>query len=259
MATSLYVISIICVAVFGKILKNFKCFQDGSGTFLLEIPTLKMPSYKGVVFVLIDKAKEFAVKAGMIIFIVSVMLWVLKNFGVNGFTYGAIENSFLYSIGNAISWLFVPLGFGNWQSGVAVITSFFAKEAVIESLGALTQDVGILFTNKFSMYAFMSFVLISPPCIASIATAKKELGQKRWFAFMLIFQFISAYIVSFIINLIGILLTGGFGLLLSSLIGIITIVAIIVCSSQLKHACKNCQKCRIGENKCPKTAKRSMT
>lgn len=258
-ATSLYVISIICIAVFGKLLKRFKCFKDSSGTFLLEIPTLKIPSYKDVFYVLIDKSKEFAVKAGMIIFIVSVMLWVLKNFGVNGFTYGIIDKSFLYSIGNAISWVFTPLGFGNWQSGVAVITSFFAKEAVIESLGALTQDVGSLFFNKCSMYAFMSFVLISPPCIASIATAKKELGNKKWFVGMLFFQLVSAYIVSFIINLIGIILMGGFGLLLSVLIGIIIVMTVIICVVKLKSACKNCQKCRIGENKCPKTAKRSMT
>lgn len=251
-ASSMYFLGIICVAVFGFLLKRFKFFSQDSGTFILEMPTYRLPSVKDVFLTLREKVKEFILKAGGIVFLVTVSLWLLKNFGFSGYTFGNAESSFMYIIGNALKWLFVPLGFGNWQATVAMLSSVLAKEAVVESLSMVSLDPKSLFDSAYSVYAFMAFVLISPPCVASIATAKRELNSKKLLACMLIFQTCSAYIVALIINGIGILLNWSTGLLFSMVIVIIMLMLIVTAVIMLKKtACKNCLDCKKGR-KCTK-------
>ncbi len=255
-ATATYFLSILAVAVFGIILKKFKAFKSENQVFILEMPTLRFPSLKDVTSVMWEKTKDFTAKAGSIIFIVSIALWAFMNVGIKGYTYGVVEDSFLYYIGNAIKYLFYPLGFGNWQASVAVITSIFAKEAVIESLEIMGSDLSTLFYNKCSVFAFMSFILLSPPCVASIAVAKKELKNNELLILMLVFQFVSAYIVAFIINGIGYLIVNG--LLLSAIIAImITLTLIVVVKNLSRRKCRLCSRCAKGENKCQKNTKRN--
>ena len=259
-ASSMYFLAIIATALFGKILKRFKCFSSDGGGFVLEMPLYNIPSLKDVFFVLVEKVKEFVTKAGAIVFLVSLGLWFLQNVGFNGYTYGCVEQSFLYGIGNILKYIFYPLGFGNWQASVAAVSGIFAKEAVVETLHMVSTDPTSLFNNVFSVYGFMVFVLLSPPCIASIITANRELGNKKLTIFMLIFQFISGYACALIINLIGIFFESVNGLLLSIFIVIIILALCAVFISKLnKTACKNCARCIKGEKTCQINKNRSTT
>lgn len=226
-ASSMYFVSVFCVAVLGKILNKLKVFGNDDGTFLLEIPNLKMPSIKEIYQVLIEKVKDFLIKVGYIVFVLSIILWLLKSFGVGGYVGEQVEKSLLYFIGNFIKPIFYPLGFGNWQASVGILCGIFAKEGIVETLHVLTNSPSSLFFNQFSAYAFMTFILLSPPCMASLITAKRELNNNKLFVILILFEFIAAYLVSFAINLIGILIDNLLGLLLFLIIVIITIVIIL--------------------------------
>ena len=259
-ASSMYFLSIFSVAFFGRLLKKLKVFSAEESPFILEIPTLRLPTIKDVFFVLWEKVKEFTVKAGMIVFLVSVVLWALQNLGPCGYVYGNVEKSFLFIIGNVFKYLFYPLGFGNWQASVAVLSGVLAKEAVIETLGIVSRDASGLFYNGWSAYAFTAFVLLSPPCIASIGAAAKELGSKKWLFFMIVFQFLAGYTVAIAINLIGIFIERATGLLLSLIIVIIVILLSVHFIKRLKtRACKNCALCVGGKKVCRKNKNQCTT
>lgn len=229
-ASSAYFLSILAVAFFGKILKSLKPFGGLSEEFLLEMPTLRAPSLKDVFFVLWEKTKDFLFKAGTVIFTASVVLWVLKNVGSGGYTRGVAEKSFLYFIGNKLKFVFYPLGFTGWESSVALISGIFAKEAVAETLALLSENPAALFGNGYSAYAFMAFVLLSPPCVSALSVAYGELKSPKLFAFMVFFQFAAAYSVALIINGIGNLrdrlFSGESGLIFSLLAVIIMVAAV---------------------------------
>ena len=251
-ATSMYFVGIVCVGVFGAILRRFKAFKTKGGVFIMEMPSLKLPSIKNVYFVLFEKVKEFFTKAGLIVFCVSVFLWLFKSVGVSGYVGENVEKSFLFAVANSIKFIFYPLGFGTWQSSVAVISGSFAKEAVVETLSMLCNDVNVAFSSKFSVYAFMAFILLSPPCTASLATAYKELNSKKLFVLMLVFQTGVAYIVALIINVLGILINGDIHLTLSFGIVILIVLGVYFAILRLKSkGCSLCSKCKKGE-KCKK-------
>ncbi len=256
-ATSMYFLGIICVCLFGTILKKMNVFRSKDSSFVLEIPSLRIPSVKDIFAVGLEKVKEFISKAGLIVFCVSVFLWLFKNVGITGYVGDNVEKSFLYWFGEIIKYIFYPLGFCNWQTSVAIISGSFAKEAVVESLNILANDKGALFNNSYSVYAFMAFILLSPPCVASIATAKRELNSLKWLVFMMLFQFLSAYIVALLINLFGIAVEAFDGLLLSLIIVIILMISLILSIVILKkRSCRLCGKCKKGETLCRKKVKR---
>lgn len=246
-AASAYFLSLFAVAVFGKILKKFKPFRGSGEDFLLEMPTLRAPSVKDVFFVLWEKTKDFLFKAGTVIFTASVVLWALKNVGAGGYTGGAVEKSFLYFLGDKLKILFYPLGFSGWQSSVAIISGAFAKEAVVETLALLSDNPAALFPTKASAYAFLAFVLLSPPCVSALSVAKRELKSGKLFAFMLVFQFSAAYVTAFAINFLGNLFvrvaTSSSGLIFSVIIVIIiTTVFVCVVKTAFRGGCVNCVK-----------------
>ena len=133
--------------------------------------------------------------------LIVIIMSLLLRFGFSGYVGDEIENSFLYAFGNVLRYLFIPLGFGNWQTAVALICGIVAKEGII---GAI-ELVGVesLFNSTFSAYGFLCFMVFSPPCVASLITMKKELKDKKAFAFAVIFQMVVAYLTAMIINLIG--------------------------------------------------------
>ena len=246
-AASAYFLSLFAVAVFGKILKKFKPFRGSGEDFLLEMPTLRAPSVKDVFFVLWEKTKDFLFKAGTVIFTASVVLWALKNVGAGGYTGGAVEKSFLYFLGDKLKILFYPLGFSGWQSSVAIISGAFAKEAVVETLALLSDNPAALFPTKASAYAFLAFVLLSPPCVSALSVAKRELKSGKLFAFMLVFQFSAAYVAAFAINFFGNLFvraaTRSSGLIFSVIIVIIiTTVFVCVVKTAFRGGCGNCPR-----------------
>lgn len=226
-ASSMYLVSILAVAVFGKILKNFKCFSHNDSCFILEMPLLKILSIKDIGYVLIEKIKDFILKVGLIVVSLSIILWFLKSFGASGYVGQDIEKSFVFFLGNQIKYIFYPLGFGSWQTAIAVICGLFAKEGIVETLELVALDNNALFNNQFCAYGFMVFVLLSPPCLASLITAKRELGSNKWFVFMLAFQFTCAYVLALIINLLSIIIKYQFGLILLAIIGIIILLKFI--------------------------------
>ncbi|MBQ3115769.1 MAG: ferrous iron transporter B [Clostridia bacterium] len=257
-ATAMYFLGILCVCTFGRILKRLKIFRDKSAPFILEIPTLKIPHVKDVWFVLKDKVKDFLTKAGLIVFVFSVILWALRNLGFSGYTYGDVKKSFLYIFGNKLKYIFYPLGFASWETAVAVLSGIFAKEAVIETLTLLSKTPATLFSSPFSALSFTAFILLSPPCIASISMASSELKSKKLTFYMLIFHLFTAYTVSLAINLLGILINACNRLILPVIIVIIIVVTLVLAIKRLKKCKKDCANCSRGE-KCKRTEKHFTT
>ena len=244
-ALSLYVISFAVIYLVAKVYTLLKKTEK-EPVFILELPVFRTPSIKSVAIVLMNKTKEFLIKSGTVIFAVSIMVWTLTNFGFNGYTNGVSEQSFLYLIGNGIKYLFYPLGFYSWQSSVSLLSGVLAKEAVVETMEILSKYPNELFNNGFSVYAFMVFALLSPPCVASISVAVRELGSVKKVLKMILIELAIAYGVALIINLVGIILSLSIGLILSTIIGIITGIGLLFSLKEIIKAkyCANCVNCR---------------
>jgi len=203
---SLYFLGIALALIIGMLFKS-TLFKNKEEPFLIELPEYKFPETKNLFMHTWDKGKSFLKKAGTLIFSVSVFVWLLSNFSFSGMT--DINSSFLAGIGNFISPVFVPLGFASWQNSVSLLCGLMAKEVVLGTMGAiyggsLSSAVLSHFTTV-SAYSFMVFVLLYTPCISVIATMKKEFGYKMAL-FSVSYQFALAWIVSFIVYRIGLLI-----------------------------------------------------
>ena len=184
----------------------------------MELPQYRIPTLKSVLIHAWEKVKGFAVKAGTVIFASTVLIWFLSNFNFSGMC--DMEESLLASIGNAIKWIFVPLGFADWRASVGVVTGWIAKENIVATFGQLFGNVseetveaimageealpaiGEIFT-KASAYAYMAFNLLCMPCFAAVGAMKREYGSWKWTLRAVGFQMITAYVVALIINLVG--------------------------------------------------------
>lgn len=211
---SLYLISLFVVFASGFILSK-TWFKGADSGYLLEIPPYRLPKLKNTVTQVWDRIKEFIIRAGTIIFAASVVLWFLQNYNLS-FQMVAADESLLASFGKLIAPIFAPLGFGNWVASVALLTGITAKEMIISTMsvllssaeGGFTIALSQLFT-PVSAYSFIIFVLLASPCMAAIATMKKELGNWRDFIFALVYQLGLAYVVSMIIYQVGSLIFKG--------------------------------------------------
>ena len=213
---SIYLLGIVVALIVAGILKR-TMFKGMSAPFVMELPTYKVPSLKGVLLHTWEKTKGFLRKAGTIILGSAIILWILSSvpFGVE---YGSQE-SVLGMIGSAIAPVFAPLGFSTWQAGIAILTGLVAKEVVVSTfttLGGLEEDdeegtialVHDLFT-PLSAYSFMAFCLLYVPCFAAIGAIKQETNSWRWPLIMCAITLVTAYIVAFLIYNVGLL--AGFG------------------------------------------------
>ena len=202
---SIYLLGIVVAFVVAAILKR-TMFKGMSSPFVMELPTYKVPSLKGVLLHTWDKTKGFLRKAGTIILVASIIVWVLSSvpFGVE---YGSQESA-IGQIGTAIAPIFAPLGFGEWQPAVAILFGLVAKEVVVSTFSSLfgveEEGSGIeaavheLFT-PLSAYAFMAFVLLYVPCFAAIGTIKQETNGWKWPLIMSVITLATGYIVALII------------------------------------------------------------
>ena len=202
---SIYLLGIVVAFVVAAILKR-TMFKGMSSPFVMELPTYKVPSLKGVLLHTWDKTKGFLRKAGTIILVASIIVWVLSSvpFGVE---YGSQESA-IGQIGTAIAPIFAPLGFGEWQPAVAILFGLVAKEVVVSTFSSLfgveEEGSGIeaavhdLFT-PLSAYAFMAFVLLYVPCFAAIGTIKQETNSWKWPLTMSVITLATGYIVALII------------------------------------------------------------
>ena len=208
--TLMYVIGIVVALIVAAILKR-TLFKGMSAPFVMELPTYKVPSVKGVLLHTWEKVKGFLRKAGTIILACSIVLWILSIFPL-GVEYGSPE-SVLGMIGGFIAPIFAPLGFGTWQAAVAVIAGLAAKEVVVATFGTLAgmeedDEEGItnLIHDTFtplSSFSFMVFTLLYIPCFAAIGAIKQETNGYKWPLIMCGITLVTAYIVSFLVFQVG--------------------------------------------------------
>lgn len=201
---SLYILGIVIAFLLGILLKN-TYFKKDEEPFIIEIPEYKLPKFSSIVKQTTDKGSQFLKKAGTIIFAMSVLIWFLSNFNLHGMV-NEVNDSILASIGNIIAPLFIPLGFGNWQSSVSLLSGLLAKESVLASMSVIfAGDLSVILPahfNTLSAYSFLVFILLYTPCISVVGTMKKEFGTK--FTLISVFyQLGLAWIISFIVFNLG--------------------------------------------------------
>lgn len=203
---SLYVIGIVAAILTGLLMK--KTLMKGEPVpFVMELPAYRIPSARSVLMLMWEKAKDFIVKAFTIIFVASVIIWMLQSFD---WGFNAVEdsaNSILASIGTAIAPVFAPLGFGDWRASTALITGITAKESVVSTLNVLAgASFGGMFTQLSAM-SFLVFTLLYMPCVAAFAAMKREIGLKRAI-FSVGYETLFAYVAALLVYQIGSLFVG---------------------------------------------------
>ena len=209
-APLMYFIGIVAVLVAAIILKKTKPFSGKPAPFVMELPQYHIPQAKTVLLHVWERLKGFIIKAGTILFLACVVMWFLGGFGFTDGGFGMVEDSadsLMAAIGGVIAPIFAPLGFGEWQPVAASISGFTAKEAIVSTMGVLanvagdTEDavnvaagVASWFPTGIAAFSFLMFNLLDSPCLAAIATMAKEMNDKKWFWFAILFQNVFAYI-----------------------------------------------------------------
>jgi ferrous iron transport protein B len=234
-ATSAYFLGMASIIVSGIILKKTKRFAGDPAPFVMELPAYHWPTLGNVLRSMWERGWSFIKKAGTIITLSCILVWFLSFFGVvdGAFTMleeDQLDQSILAVIGQAICWIFAPLGFGNWQATVAAITGLIAKENIVGTLGILygAGDASVYATMSASFtpvsgYAFLAFNLLCAPCFAAMGAIKREMNNTRWFWFAIGYQCGFAYLVGLVINQLGNLFTGNVNV--SGLIAAIAVIA----------------------------------
>lgn len=201
----LYIFGIICAIIYALILKSTK-FKGEPVPFVMELPNYRLPSVKSVVHLIWEKAKGFIEKAFTIIFVASIIIWFLQTFDARFNVAESPEQSLLAMIGSLVAPIFAPLGFGDWRVSTALITGFTAKESVVSTLtvlmGGNAELVSTLFT-PFTAAVFLVFTLLYTPCVAAIATVKREMGGTKAAVATVIIQCAIAWCVAFLIHAVG--------------------------------------------------------
>ncbi|WP_442598389.1 ferrous iron transport protein B [Neobacillus sp. D3-1R] len=206
---SLYVLGIVVALVVARIFSSL-FFKEESSLFVIELPPYRVPQALTLWRSTWEKGKGFIRKAGTFIFGGSVLIWLLAYAGPHGFNV-EMDDSFLAMIGGLIAPVLAPLGFGTWQAGASLLTGFMAKEVVVSTMNIIyhvpdtTSLQGILSEHytDLSAFSFMAFVLLYVPCLATVATIKKETGSTKWTYFSIIYALLVAYIIAIVIYQIG--------------------------------------------------------
>ncbi|MED1038165.1 hypothetical protein S2E19_03435 [Bacillus mycoides] len=208
---SLYIAGIVLALLVTKIM-SLTILKAEKSIFVIELPPYRVPQAKTLWLSTWEKGKGFVRKAGTFIFGGSVVIWLLNYAGPSGFGVD-MGDSFLAMIGGFIAPLFAPLGFGTWQAAASLLTGFLAKEVVVSTMAiiyAVKEDVlgnvmGAHYT-ALSAYAFMFFILLYVPCLATVAVIKRETGSMKWTVFSVVYPLVVAYVLTLIIYQVGSLL-----------------------------------------------------
>ena len=233
-STSAYFIGMAAIVVSGIMLKKTKMFAGDPAPFVMELPAYHLPTVGNVLRSMWERGWSFIKKAGTIILLSTILVWFTSYFGFtsDGFRMLAedeLDLSILARIGNLIAWIFIPLGWGNWQAAVASITGLVAKENIVGTMGILYgggemtawQALHAAFTGVTG-FSFLVFNLLCAPCFAAIGAIKREMNSAKWTWFAIGYQCGFAYAVALCINQIGGAFTGHF-----SIIGFICALALI--------------------------------
>ena len=235
-STSAYFVGMAAIVVSGIILKKTKMFSGDPAPFVMELPAYHMPRLIDVLRSMWERGWSFIKKAGTIIVLSTIFVWFTSYFGfVDGhfqmLSEEQIDSSILASIGNLIAWIFIPLGWGNWQAAVASITGLVAKENIVATMSILygggeLSTYATLATHFTAItgYSFLVFNLLCAPCFAAIGAIKREMNNPKWTWFAILYQCGFAYVIAFLVTQIGNAFVGSINIL-----GIIISVAILAC------------------------------
>ncbi len=229
-ATAAYFIGIAAVVISGIILKKTKMFSGDPSPFVMELPTYHMPVARNIFRTTWDRGWSFVKRAGSVILAASIIIWVLNSLSFEGGFHYITEEfggaSILEVLGSLLSWLFIPLGFGNWQATVATVLGLVAKEEVVGVFGTLSEMLGagtdlmgaveggayesaVLIGQEFfggsaaAGFSFLIFNLLSAPCFAAMGAIKREMNNAKWTAFAIGYMCVFAYAISLIVYQFG--------------------------------------------------------
>ena len=210
-APSAYFLGIAAIIMSGIILKKTRLFAGEPAPFVMELPAYHLPTVGSVLRSMWERGWSFIKRAGTIILLASIIIWLGSNFGVQDGSFGFhegmdLENSILGYVGNAIKWIFAPLGFADIKAAIATVMGLVAKEEVVGVFGVLDFE-GM---TPIAGYAFLAFNLLCAPCFAAIGAIRREMNNGKWTAFAITYQCVFAYVASLIIYNIGLLCTGVF-------------------------------------------------
>ncbi len=205
---SLYLLGIL-VAIISGLLLNSLVFRGKPVPFVMELPAYRLPTARNILMHMWEKAKDFLHKAFTIIFMASIVIWFLQNFDIRFYLVDA-GDSIIAQIGKLIAPVFAPLGFGSWQAATSLVTGITAKEVVISTLSVLSGgDGGITLSQFFTpltAYTFLVFCLLYPPCVAALATIRREIDSATSTFTLICYELAVAWIVAFIVRNIGLML-----------------------------------------------------
>ena len=222
----MYALGIACVLVAAIMLKKTKPFSGEAAPFVMELPAYHIPSAKTVLMHTWERLWGFIKKAGTILFLACVIMWILSTFGFENGAFGMVEdteNCFMAILGSALAWIFTPLGWGKWQCVAAAISGFSAKEGIVSTMGVLanvsedlSEETDVVaaairdwFPTMAAAFSFLVFNLLNSPCLAAISTMAQQMQSRKWFWFAIIFQNVFAYCVALMFYQFGLLMEGG--------------------------------------------------
>ena len=233
-STGSYFVGMLAIICSGIILKKTKMFAGDPAPFVMELPAYHWPTLSNVLRSMWERGWSFIKKAGSVILLSSIVIWFLSRLGWSGSEFGLLEeeeigNSILATVGNAVAWIFAPLGFGNWQAAVASVTGLVAKENIVGTMGILYGGEGntwaalaVAFTTASGM-SFLLFNLLCAPCFAAIGAIKREMNNAKWTWFAIGYECGFAYVVSFVVYQLMSLAAGN-----GNIIGAIIAAALIL-------------------------------
>ncbi len=215
-----YFLGIFAIIISGIMLKKTKMFSGDPAPFVMELPAYHLPTVGSVLRSMWERGWSFIKKAGTIILLSTIVIWFLTYFGFTSDGFRMLEedeigSSLLAAIGNVIAWIFVPLGWGNWQAAVAAVTGLVAKENIVGTLGILYggtelstyASMALQFTTVSGL-SFLIFNLLCAPCFAAMGAIKREMNSAKWFWFAVGYQCVFAYAIALIVNQFGQVFTG---------------------------------------------------
>lgn len=237
-ATSSYFVGMAAIIISGIMLKKTKMFAGDPAPFVMELPAYHMPTLGNVLRSMWERGWSFIKKAGTIITLSTILVWFTTYFGFVDGTFrmlaeDEIDSSILAAIGNVIAWIFIPLGWGNWQAAVASITGLVAKENIVGTLGILYgggdgnvyANLAAAFT-QVSGYSFLVFNLLCAPCFAAIGAIKREMNNAKWTWFAIGYQCGFAYVIALFVEQFGNAFTGNLNVL-GLIVAIVLLAAMI--------------------------------
>lgn len=241
---SAYFVGMASIIVSGIMLKKTALFAGDTTPFVIELPPYHMPTAGSIFRSMLERSTSFIKKAGTIILLASILIWLLSNFSFAGGSFGMtddMDSSILAAVGGVIAHIFKPLGFGDWKFASAAITGLIAKENVVNTFGVLfhssaedlvdnSQPIWAALQaaiTPLAAYSFLVFNLLCAPCFAAIGAIKREMSSGKWTLIAIGYECIFAYVISLIIYQLGIVFTGAAGFSIGTAVAIILIALII--------------------------------